>query len=121
MRIFIGLLAIVVLLVSIACGFQDYPDSLPPGHHRTSAEYYWKVVIDKVDENRVYYTDSQPVCSTQITSEDQQQTFVCIGIVCMDSPRQPREFAKDIFYTDRLCDGGEGKIQIIPQGSIVKY
>jgi len=98
---------------------EDVPAELPPYHHAKTQDYEWKVVIDRADENWVFYTDSTPTFSLQSTNEGDAQTVVCIK----NARQAVWGRAKDRYYTaDKpYCVGGEGKIQIIPQSTQIKF
>lgn len=114
-----ALLAVAFLaLIAGGCGYSDVPDVIPEGHHARYGDYKWKVVIDPRDENWIFYTDTEPAFSIQTTNEGDAQT-----VVCMKNVRERVRRGQDEYYIGDVprCVGGEGKVDIDPQGWQVKY
>jgi len=119
----------ILAIVAFAAGFTlliefvifpnaaDVPDEIPEGHHAAYGDYDWEVIIDPWGENWQFYTDTQPTFSFQAGEEGTAQT-----VVCMENCREKRD-GKDRYYIGDKprCVGGEGKIDIIPQGWEVQY
>jgi len=102
--------------------------NLPPGHHIHLSEYTYHVIIDPMDEGWRYYTDSEPIIqhpSGAESSDDISQVQVST-IVCMQNVLEASRHTnlEHIIYTTAgtspYCVGGEGKIKVIPQGSIFR-
>jgi hypothetical protein len=116
MKLFLSCIVVCVFaFLVVGCIEPDVPDVLPEGHHVAYKDYQGKVVIDPHDEDWTFYTDTEPTFSLQATDEGNAQTVVCMENVRQEDGRQDR------YYTGKYCAGGEGKIQIIQQGSQIIY